>query len=251
MSYLDKVRFYEELSLNAHPSIKTQVYDGWLLRFADGYTNRANSVNILYGSGELSLDEKISRCEKIYAAEGLPTVYKITPLSYDIDGKLEEKGYEKVTPTNVMDKSLKDFDIPHIKADIRVGISAEWQENYFRMSKLAGTPKEQSARTVQKNIQQKVLSASLSEGGVVKACGICAIERGYVGIYDILTEEHSRGKGYGLAICASLLEGAREAGAENAYLQVVANNAPALALYNKLGYEYCYQYWYRVKKAAE
>ena len=29
----DKVQLYEELSLNAHPSLQTQVYDRWILEF--------------------------------------------------------------------------------------------------------------------------------------------------------------------------------------------------------------------------
>jgi len=40
------VRLYEELSANAHPALKTIIYDGWILRFSDGYTNRSNSVEI-------------------------------------------------------------------------------------------------------------------------------------------------------------------------------------------------------------
>ena len=48
----------EELSINAWPSLQTMLYDGWVLRFSDGYTKRANSSNPLYG-GVLSVDEKI------------------------------------------------------------------------------------------------------------------------------------------------------------------------------------------------
>ena len=59
----NKIRQIEELSLNAHPGIKTELYDGWILRFANGYTNRANSVNMLYG-GSINLEEKIDEMLK-------------------------------------------------------------------------------------------------------------------------------------------------------------------------------------------
>lgn len=31
---------FEELSFNSHPALQTQFYDGWVLRFANGYTKQ-------------------------------------------------------------------------------------------------------------------------------------------------------------------------------------------------------------------
>ncbi|HEX3029647.1 MAG TPA: hypothetical protein VHT34_10180 [Clostridia bacterium] len=42
------MKLYEELQMNALPSLQTILFDGWILRFADGYTNRANSINPVY-----------------------------------------------------------------------------------------------------------------------------------------------------------------------------------------------------------
>ncbi len=38
------MRFLEELSMNALPSLQTILFDGWVIRFANGYFNRANSM---------------------------------------------------------------------------------------------------------------------------------------------------------------------------------------------------------------
>ena len=59
------IRYLEELSFNAHPSLQTQYYDGWILRFAKGYSSRANSVNVIYPSF-IDIKEKVEECEKRY-----------------------------------------------------------------------------------------------------------------------------------------------------------------------------------------
>jgi len=48
-------------------------------------------------------------------------------------------------------------------------------------------------------------------------------------------------------VVASILGRARERGAGTAYLQVVAENQNAIALYAKLGFRDAYRYFYRVR----
>ncbi|MNL85424.1 Mycothiol acetyltransferase [compost metagenome] len=54
-----------------------------------------------------------------------------------------------------------------------------------------------------------------------------------------------RRKGLASRILAALLHEARTLGARRAYLQVEADNAPAIALYSGLGFTpaYGYRYW--------
>ena len=81
--------------------------------------------------------------------------------------------------------------------------------------------------------------------GVVLACGQVAIEGDLAGLYDVVTATARRGEGHARRLCAHMLAHAARAGAKAAYLQVEADNAPARALYRRLGFVDGYAYHYR------
>ena len=243
-----EVKLIEEMSMNAHPSLNTIYYDGWYLRFAGGYTNRANSVNML-NSSMLSDVEKIRYCEKIYTSQNLSTVFKITPLSLDLDLALAESDYSIVTKTNVMVLNIPQINADRLNSKVMCDIDENWQSNYFRLAGLSDSSITW-AKKIHNNIINKVLCATLSYHKEIVACGLCVIENDYVGLYDIVVSAQHRHKGYGQDICSSLMSNAIKYGAKKAYLQVVDENINAIKMYKKLGFKDQYQYWYRVKALA-
>ena len=76
------------------------------------------------------------------------------------------------------------------------------------------------------------------------ASGVAAYERDWVGFRSIAVSPAHRRRGLGLAVMAALLEWGAEQGATTAYLQVLGNNAPALALYERLGFSTHHAYRY-------
>ena len=83
------------------------------------------------------------------------------------------------------------------------------------------------------------------QGGQVLACGQSAAEADLVGLYDVFTHPAVRGQGLARRLCAALLHQAQAAGAQVAYLQVDADNAPARTIYQRLGFVDAYRYHYR------
>ena len=94
----EKIRFFEEIASNAHVALNVVQYDGWLLRSAYGYTNRANSISVLYPS-TIDFEKKITYCEEYYKKQNLPCVFKLTDDDVESSDFLEKRGYEVVTPT--------------------------------------------------------------------------------------------------------------------------------------------------------
>jgi N-acetylglutamate synthase len=105
---MDKlIRQIEQISFNAWPSLKTILYDNWVIRISDGVTRRANSINPIFESS-YGIEEKISFCEKLYFDNNLPVVYKLTNESSpkNLDELLEAKGYYFDAETSVQTMNL-------------------------------------------------------------------------------------------------------------------------------------------------
>ncbi len=101
------VRRLEELSLNAWPALETTLLDGWLVRFAEGYTRRANSVQPLYPPLG-SVRANVEACAAAYAARGQDAIFKLTPASEPagLDELLTRLGYAREAPTSVQTTEL-------------------------------------------------------------------------------------------------------------------------------------------------
>jgi len=239
--------FYEELSMNAQPALKTQLYDGWVLRFSNGYTNRANSVNPIYTS-LLPVEEKVAFCEDIYTRQGLPTVFKLTDAApAELENYLDTQDYEIVTPTYLLENDTLPSSSASGNVTVFYSINPIWRDHCLRLNGLIDTQKAATAVAMMANILTDVVCAQIEADGKVIACGLCIVERGYAGLYDIVVDPEYRQKGCGTELCRALLSEAVRLGAKSAYLQVVADNTSAIALYKKLGYKHRYKYWYRVK----
>jgi len=239
----------EELSMNAHPALQTQLYDGWVLRFSNGYTSRANSVSLLYPSG-LPLDEKVDHCEQIYASQGLPTIFKlIDGAPAGLEALLRTRGYEAISPSCMFACDAPPALKIHSGVEITRSFDPQWKQDYFRLN---GTDPAltETASAMMDHIQGNVFCAKITVGGEAVACGLCVEERGTAGLFDIIVSAAHRGLGLGHALCLALLSEAAANGAKSFYLQVFANNAPAIALYHKLGFSRRYNYLYMKKELA-
>lgn len=242
------VQLYEELSMNAHSALQTQVYDGWVLRFANGYTGRANSIYALYPSA-LGLDEKIAECERRYFSRGRPTIFKITDATDPaIEKALAARGYEVVTPTFVMDMDLRERNFSVGDCVFSDRADEEFWAAYFSFRGYTDPANMQTAKQIAANAINPAVFARLVKNGATVACGFGVIERGFVGLLDISVDENRRREGHGTEICASLLSEAKRHGAVASYLQVLQENSAAVHLYEKIGYKKVYSYWYRVRK---
>ncbi len=247
----DVILRIEEAAFNAWPALNVLLYDGWLLRFANGYTKRANSVNGLYQS-QLPLVTKIKYCETIFVQQSLPPIFRLTPLidPHELDQQLHTRGYKLIHRSAVHWLDLQEFaPVPNNRTVILTGPQAidDWLFSFHDLN-----PQRQDVTTHKQMLQRTLGSLCLMVLPVnnrVVACGLAVAEGDYLGLFDIVTAVDKRRRGYGLEITTSLLAWGQSMQARYAYLQVMKHNHPATSLYHGLGFQELYTYWYRV--AAE
>ncbi len=245
-----RVRRLEELTLNAWPALQTLQLGGWVLRFANGYTRRANSVQPLYPS-QHDLATNLQLAEAHFTRLGLPTVFKLTAAAEPagLDAALAARGYAEDARTSVQLLDLNT--LPAAAPGATVLAEALTDDWLAAVSALAAIPQrhQPTLRTMLGLLAPQAAFASLAEAGEVVACGLAVLEAGHVGLFDLVTHPAHRRQGHACRLILDLLAWGRANGAHTSYLQVMVNNPPALALYAGLGYRELYQYWYRVRPA--
>ncbi len=241
----------ETLSFRALPALESHLYDGWLIRYANGYTGRANSVNPVYGSQE-DVHKKIRYCEAFYADKNLPTLFKLTHASQPsgLDAILEQEGYtfRENGHTHVYTAPLMTIDASYTSLEIDTQLSSDWLNAYIHMNHIAEENRQTLARLLPL-IDLPCAYVSLVHDGVIVGVALGVLDEGWIGIYDVVVAAGHRRKGYARRIMMGVMAWGSQHGATQAYLQVVANNMSAILLYQSLGFGCAYDYWYRIKRA--
>jgi len=242
------MRRIEEAALNAWPALNCLLYDGWLLRFANGYTKRANSVTPMF-PGRLAIEEKINFCESIYKQQHLQSIFRLTTITDlgILDDHLAARDYKLVDRTRIQ---VLDLENSAFSVSPRVSILGEknglrsWLDTFHKLN-----PQRMDDQTHEKMLDRIIGRTNpmvMTVNAEVVACGLGVVEGQYLGLFDIVTADEYRRKGYAAELTRSLLAWGHNSGAQYAYLQVMENNTAANQLYGGLGFQDSYRYWYRI-----
>lgn len=239
------VRALEERAFNAWPARQSVLHGGWVFRLSGGFTKRANSVNATEAGA--SFTGVRAAAEALYARHNRPPVFRISPLAHpDADQELADAGYTHFDPSLVMASAGLDAAQAHAGVQIDATPSATWLDGFAAANGVRAQYHPIHHGMVHA-IALPCAFASLRDGsGRTIGFGLAVLERGAIGLYDIVVDPELRGLGHGRALVCALLQWGREAGAVSAYLQVRAVNEVARRLYAGLGFVEVYQYHYRI-----
>lgn len=237
----------ERIADRAWPAAERSSLGPWILNASTGWSGRLNACWPL-GEPSLPLGEAVDAVEAWYAARGLPAVFKPAGPLPGLEAELTARGYRARTPTLMMVA-----DMPEAVAPTRVVVADTVGAAFERV--FLGTqdnPADAAERMgAFHRIARPRVFASIEIAGDPVAIGGSAVEGDWAGVFGMRTLAAFRRQGLAQDIVAALMAGAKAAGATRAYLQVEAPNAPAIALYQRFGFQtaFAYSYWDRAASA--
>ncbi|MBB6558809.1 ribosomal protein S18 acetylase RimI-like enzyme [Acidovorax soli] len=239
------IRALEERAFNAWPARQSVLHSGWVFRLSGGFTKRANSANAIEAGASFSGVR--AAAEALYARHGLPAVFRISPLAHpDADRELAEAGYTHFDPSQVMASAGLEAAQAHAGVQIDATPSASWLDG-FAAANGVRAPYHAIHHGMVHAIALPCAFASLRDGtGQTIGFGLAVLERGAIGLYDVVVDPAFRGQGHGRELVCALLQWGRDVGAVSAYLQVRTVNEVARRLYAGLGFAEVYGYHYRI-----
>lgn len=234
-----EIAHLERVADEAWPAPVREHLGGWVLRAADGFTSRANSV-LPVGDPGRPLDAAVDACEAWYRERRLPPrINTPLPLRRDLARLLAARGWEALTPVHVQTASLASIlatvsPSPTVDVDLR----EEPSDDLLAVvaGRKAGLPA--AARHVLTAVRTVRFAEVYAASGQLAAAARGAIvgdgEWLHVGLVEVV-EGHRR-QGLAQLVTRALAAWAAQLTAARAVLQVEATNEPALRLYERLGF---------------
>lgn len=233
----------------------------WPLRAAGGFTGRSNSALVL---GDPPAGDWIGELQRWYAERGLPPMAQIPmPGAEPIDTALAEAGWRArdlvqfltgdirmvrdLSPSGRLDDMVLDDTV----LDVTVRLENEPDDAWLAGYQYRGDDLPPLARRVlcQSAGQAQLCFASVRDPAApesVLAVARGALAEGWLGITAVTVGSAHRRMGLGTRLMSELARWGADRGGRAIYLQVAADNAPALTLYAGLGFYHHHDYRYRV-----
>jgi ribosomal protein S18 acetylase RimI-like enzyme len=214
-----EIRSMEYAAAMAWPGTEQQWLDGWLLRGADGYTHRANSAV------PLGMDARTTALPEIidwYSQRGQTPWLAVPDRLLDPPPK---------APAH-METVVMVRDLPAGTSDAATTLAPRPDAVWLRLFE-----RDVPVDVLTAVIGGAVVFATRAGSAVGRAAVTSAPNDGrWAGISAVRVADHCRREGHAHRLCSALMSWAGGQGAQKCYVQVLVDNAPAIALYERLGF---------------
>jgi GNAT superfamily N-acetyltransferase len=247
-----KIIHVQEIANNSWRAKDFYWLNGWLLRFNEGVTGRANSVLPSYYWGT-DLIRDIKLVENAYEQHNLPARWQMHEGHAPIElyNTLESRGYRQDPLVEVMGTDLLRFDgsIQKKASSFQVTSTAmrtkEWSRAFIDLTTHRDRQELEKMCEIMDQItvpHKRFLVAHKEDQQAGVVFGV--VDRRFLGIMDLVVAPQYRRKGLATKLITDTVDWAYQHSATSLYLQVVAENHAAIALYQKMGLLRWFNYFY-------
>lgn len=264
----------DRLADRGWPALEREELGGWTLRAAAGVTNRANSV---LTCGEVpDVEAAIERAERWYRERGLPAVFQVSPATPPaLVAALAGRRYCEHSRTDILVADRLEV----VASGAAGGVGAThaampsvavsdtapsgWLATWWAVDGRGGD--------AERDIVARILNAGPAlyawtgspdapdspdapeSHGAPDAVARLALAGDWAGLYAVATLPSARRRGLARALAVALADAAGSRGVRRLWLQVLADNAAAHALYAGLGFRPAshYAYWESPRGSAD
>jgi ribosomal protein S18 acetylase RimI-like enzyme len=279
---MDEIRELERAIALHWRGVEEEALGEWVLRAAEGFTGRANSV-LPGGDPGLPLDQALATVISWYRSRGLPPMVQVAmpldgapdpgrlgrrdeprPGERDLDAELERRGWGiRSGDAFVMIRDLTQAqvraDAPR-RLDVGVRVDRELTARWLAMHRYRGQSELPPVRmkvltSAPEQVFVSLLTGEAGDDGnrddEDRAVAVARLSfgGGWAGITSVEVDPAYRRRGLGSALTAACCEQAFTSGVRRVFLQVETGNAAARALYERCGFTYAHRYQYRVAPA--
>lgn len=243
-------RLIETVAAHAWPAETEREYDNWLLRANKGVTKRANSVLTI---GAIPKRENwLTEIEIFYERQNIQPCFYITEATPKrLDELLANNNYQIVTELNLLAIDTEEL-IERIE-----------EQNRFQISIIDRiTPDWMTAFLILEghDVKQRIAFETIFQGirlikgflaiyfqDEIVAVATIATECGWGYVSNVVVSKHYRRQGIASQLLLQLAKWANNHHTKKLFMQVLADNEPALRLYAKLGFKQLAKGHYRMK----
>jgi GNAT superfamily N-acetyltransferase len=238
----------EVIASDGWQPLEREQLGGWTLRASNGFTGRANSVLPL-GDPGVDLATALDAVKAWYASRSLTPMFQLPlPLCEQLGDELTDRGWDHHNPTQVMACDFAPLAMATESVaddEITCTTSAEPDADWMQAFRYRGMPLQPDVAPILTLNDHPVFVTARGPANEVRAIGRGAITGQWLGITAVEVGEPYRRQGLGRRVIGALASYAGRHGVRHVYLQVAQDNAPAIALYELLGFAHHHDYVYR------
>jgi GNAT superfamily N-acetyltransferase len=233
----------EQLFLTAalgRPAVETSYVGQWLLRASAGWTGRGNSL-LPAGDPGVPVADALQQAVEFYRRHQLPPQAQVR-VGSPADEAIRAAGWVDARPEQA------DVLVMHTTLDHANGLPGydvqltDRPDDAWYAAAFEGEVPEVAPKVLEG--APKAVFASITLDGAVAAVARGSMTGHWLGIDAVQVDSSFRRRGLGTAIVQGLTRWAGPQGGRRTYLEVVLDNAPAMATYTRLGFREAYRYRY-------